>query len=640
MSLLDLAQQKGIKPLGTQVAPPSAPKPNFTGPVNPATTHPLNPLNPHNTLETPGLPGIHGEQYSQPETSVAKNFWDNLGPNLLNSGNAVSDYVNNSMDKAIQGGAAQVKQGFDTAANAKNPGQLFQAVGQLGSGAAGVISSPFAGALKPVEQGVNAFADRISNNPGVQNFANSKAGEVTSQVAENIGNYANIAETVGSFMEAPAALKEFKGAVSGVVDRALVPKEVPLNAAKVTDLYNRAIRPTVAGKSNAAQIQGANTKVLSGLQTIAENKPNLKFTDANGEVVTGKAPQTVDQLSQAIQQTKQTVFKQYDALAKQAGGQGIKVDPLNIAKELQPVIDSQSLKIANPKAIDYATNLQQRLVEAGQLTPEITQEIIQHYNEVLKAFYRNPSAETATTAGIDAMVANKLRESLDSQISSATGEQYQALKNQYGALKSMEKDVAHRATVWGRQNQVGLASNLANLASGAELVKALVTLNPADLVVGGAIKGIQKYIQYLNNPDSGISKIFSHLEQSGRPSTGSTPLPSTPGEIKGNTSPNSSITPPESQVLENNPEAGFIKNPFANMFNKVHPEDIQVMKDFIDAVRVDKKPSQQLQLDASRIAEHYGLSSPKSLSGLANSFDEYLSKNKQKYGPSFKQFPK
>lgn len=76
------------------------------------------------------------------------------------------------------------------------------------------------------------------------------------------------------------------------------------------------------------------------------------------------------------------------------------------------------------------------------------------------------------------------------------------------------------------------------------------------------------------------------------------------------------------------------------MFNKVHPEDIQVMKDFIDAVRVDKKPSQQLQLDASRIAEHYGLSSSKSLAGLANSFDEYLSKNKQKYGPSYKQFPK
>lgn len=207
----------------------------------------------------------------------------------------------------------------------------------------------------------------------------------------------------------------------------------------------------------------------------------------------------------------------------------------------------------------------------------------------------------------------------------------------------MEKDVAHRATVWGRQNQVGLASNLANLASGAELVKALVTLNPADLVVGGAIKGIQKYIQYLNNPDSGISKIFSHLEQSGRPSTGSTPPVSIPGEITGNTSPNSSTPAPESQPLEKNPEAGFIKNPFASMFDKapkIHPEDMQVMKDFIDAVRVDKKPSQQIQLDASRIAEHYGLKASKDPSGLANTFDEYLSKYKQKYGPSYKQFPK
>lgn len=62
---------------------------------------------------------------------------------------------------------------------------------------------------------------------------------------------------------------------------------------------------------------------------------------------------------------------------------------------------------------------------------------------------------------------------------------------------------------------------------------------------------------------------------------------------------------------------------------KIHPEDQQKMIDFIDYVRLRKKENLPLELDASRIAEHYGIKMPKTRAGLANEFDKTLSKIKQ-----------
>jgi hypothetical protein len=262
-----------------------------------------------------------------------------------------------------------------------------------------------------------------------------------------------------------------KGAdvITNTIDKIKTPS--PMNEVKITDLYNRAIKPTVVGKSNAGQITKANDSVISGVKSIADNKANLTFTDANGETITGQSPKSVDQFTQAIEQTKKTIFQQYDALAKQAGKEGVKVDTIPIANELNSVVDSKSLSIANPGAVKYAEALQKRLIDTGSLDATTAQEVIQHYNESLKAFYKNPSYETASNVKIDALIANKFREALDNGITNLTGKEYGALKKQYGSLSAIEKDVAHRNVVWGRQNEVGLVGNLANITSGAELIR-------------------------------------------------------------------------------------------------------------------------------------------------------------------------
>jgi len=439
-------------------------------------------------------------------------------------------------------------------------------------GGAKIASEATGGIADVFSRGFSALTDIISNSPELQKFSNTKIGNAISDTTKGAGeqvgvitqpakdaltswaqqhpDVASLITSIGktglnlSMIEGGTAAKGITGdlasqstklAERGVTEvgniasdvktlagnkiSSMLPEAKPqtipkLDEAKVLDNYNRSIKPSVAGKKTAQQISDYNSKVVTGVKSIVENKSGLEFTDDVGNVIKGETPKTVDQMSQAISQTKKSIYDKYDALATQAGEKGIRVNARNIAMNLDPVIKSKSLAISNPEAVKYAKSLQERLWTNGEIDAKTAQEVIQNYNSELKAYYRNPTPGLASNVQIDAMIANKMRTMLDDGITNATGEQYQTLKNQYGALSSIEKDVANRAQIYARQSKVGLASNLSNIASGAELVRGLITMNPADIAASLTIKGVQKYIQYLNNPDVGIQKMFNELDKS------------------------------------------------------------------------------------------------------------------------------
>lgn len=77
-------------------------------------------------------------------------------------------------------------------------------------------------------------------------------------------------------------------------------------------------------------------------------------------------------------------------------------------------------------------------------------------------------------------------------------------------------------------------------------------------------------------------------------------------------------------------EGGYIQLPDNKQQkpSKIHPEDQSEMSDFIDYTKGIYKPDnpQQLELDAARIAEKYGLPMPDTTQKLANVFDKELQK--------------
>ncbi len=478
-----------------------------------------------------GQTGMTLNQVQQPQ---------NQGQNPLSLGlNAGLNFAKDQSSQAFQGGAQQVSQGFNEIQNAQNSGgNVLKNTGNALEGAiktdAGVINSAFSGMAPltaPIGAGVNYLADKISNNPLIQKFAQSGAGKAVSRTAENVGNLSTIAAT-GAGLAGPKEIantavdtvanplkKGFENSVQTLQDAgAKSPQQVN---STILENYNKAIKPSTAGKNNFGNIVNSDKNVITAIKSIAENKPNLSFSDETGDLSQGRTPETPKELSSAVSQTKSSIFKKYDAQAQAAGEAGIKVDSTSIAKSLDDVINNEGIKVANPSAIKYAQELKSRFGNENsgfkQFSPGTTQDIIKAFNESLDAFYAKPSYETASRAAIDAGVVKGLRSSLDESINKVTGENYQQLKNQYGALSSIEKDVARRSAMIDKQsgNSAGLGKYV-DIFAGGDMVNGLLSLNPALFAKGAAQSAISRVFQYLNSPDRAIKGMFDAVEQGNR----------------------------------------------------------------------------------------------------------------------------
>ncbi len=340
-----------------------------------------------------------------------------------------------------KGGIESIKQGIGEA----NPlgkggiGGLITGVGKIASGAASVVTSPLAPVFKPLSNIIQDIGNKVADNPDVQKFAESPAGQTTAKVAETVGNYANAAGTIvgakGAIDAAPGALKaaqDFGQKADALVNEKLASTKTAMadNSPQIIDNYYKAIKPSSAGKATLSQKNAYDSNIVGAVKSIADNKANLKFLDANGEEVTGQTPKSPMDMAHAIDQTKGSIFDQYDALAKQSDKAGAQVDTTPVAEELNKVIDSQALKISHPEAIKYAQDLQSRLsVKDSEGNPTgymkldnaTSQELIKNWNSSLDAFYRNPTYDNASKAAIDAGTVKIFREQLGKTIENATG---------------------------------------------------------------------------------------------------------------------------------------------------------------------------------------------------------------------------
>jgi hypothetical protein len=298
------------------------------------------------------------------------------------------------------------------------------------------------------------------------------------------------------------------GAASGVkaAYNKLNPSEKFIESQIVKE-FTKGVKPILPGKTTPNLLNRYNDNVVSAVKTIRANKDKLNFTDETGEIIAGQTPKNITQLNDAVEQTKKTIFTQYDELAKKAGAQGLEVDVTPISNELDSIIGNKSLAITNPNAVQYAQNLKDRLSTIGKIDAQTAQDVVQNYNKSLEAFYRNPTYDNASNAAIDSVVANNMRKALDDGISGLTGAEYQALKNQYGALKAIERDVIKASLKEARKNAKGLI-DFTDILSGGQVVNGIMSLNPAMVASGATQKAIAALYKHLNDPNRAISKMF------------------------------------------------------------------------------------------------------------------------------------
>lgn len=372
---------------------------------------------------------------------------------------------------------------------------------------------------------VDAIPDSIS--PALQNYANqidkarqSFENHPLNELLGYVGLKSLVENPNGTLSDTKEAFKNTKEAVTHPVETVRSVKDDVMTKARevtqktpeevnksINEKYTKAIKPSVAGKKTASQAEAYSKKAVDAVHSIVENEPNLELVDRFGER-TGKLPQTPEEFSQAINQTKKSIYTKYNELAKTAGEKGAQVELTPIADELSKISGDKTIQDLNPSIGKYADELADRLRARGVYDSETAQSAIEQMNKSLEAYYKNPSYETASKASVDAMVANKLREGLDSVIEKAGGEGYQELKNKYGALKTIEKDVNNRALIEARKSGQSL-TNYNDLLSAGEVIKGLATKDPLSMAVGAGMKALDLYQKWKNSPNVMIRDMFT-----------------------------------------------------------------------------------------------------------------------------------
>lgn len=430
-----------------------------------------------------------------------ESFWGDL----KNAGSKFVEGISRPEPSAVRSFSPTIGAALNVAGNA---GNLLTNVAGAG------IRSAYRALPKTAQEGIGSVGKMIADNP-IVDLAKTAYGQMPQDVRNDLGNIAGIANIVPMAMGAKALSPVAKEAVN--IGRDALTLARTTNPAAIENQIgnvvrkniDKAIRPTVVGKRNAAQIQDYYDRANTAVKTIVDNKNDLMFSDAEG---IGTIPKNLNQFSEAIDQTKKSVFRKYDDMKMAAGESGAQVNLSPVVKELEGVVNNPVLNDLHPGVVQYASKRMEALSLRDKYSTSEAQDAITHLNKSLESFYKNPSYETANRAGVDAIIVNNIRKSLDNVIENTAGEGYQGLKNTYGALKSIEKEVAHRAIVDARKNAKGLI-DLTDIYTSGELVGGLLTMNPAMMTKGGIGFGIRKMHNVLNNPNRYVDKMFSGVDK-------------------------------------------------------------------------------------------------------------------------------
>lgn len=356
--------------------------------------------------------------------------------------------------------------------------------------------------------------------------------------------------TVGSFKLAKAGLarKSFDTIVSDGIEKGIKPQ------------YRGAMR------NSPIALNEYKKKASDAVAEIITRKQNLEYFDDSGDLVSkGHAPTNLAEFAQAIDQSKKQIYDQYSALSAKATQAGAKIDLSTIAEKLLAYAEDPVKQLADKSKTSYARDMAVRLMKKGTLDPKQAEVLIAELNQGLAKSFADKSVKGISE--VDGSIASALRESLDDIVMKSTGEQYQTLKNAYGALKTIEKDVGHRALIVARKNVKGLPE-LTDIFTGGDIVGGLLTANPAMVTKGMVGKGISMYYRFLNSPDANIMKMFSGAEKV----LGN--LPASVSDDVVRTAVKSNVSSPTVNPLDLPPSGAGMADDLSKKFPNLTPEEI------------------------------------------------------------------
>ncbi len=233
------------------------------------------------------------------------------------------------------------------------------------------------------------------------------------------------------------------------------------------------------------------------------------------------------QFNEAIAQSEETLFQQWNPMTTRAGERGLQIDLAPVASELRSMAKKPDIALVSPQIVPYLEHFAEMYEKQGMFTPLEAQNVVKSINAKLTEFYDKGAAATDAPATVLEPVARLLRKQLDEGIEGAIGPGWQRLRDDYKALRSMDKDVTRAVERLAKKPESALA-RFGNLVSSAEFLHGVFGLNPTALARAFGVKGATELHRFLNDPNHLIESMFTQRMR-GPPRAASVAAPLTQG---------------------------------------------------------------------------------------------------------------
>lgn len=306
------------------------------------------------------------------------------------------------------------------------------------------------------------------------------------------------------------ALGEAGGSAFGIAKdaAAALPETTASAIARVRTAGNKLVPSLVDGPPESLITRA----VKPGKNNINWNKdvgtalPLMKSAEKQlGRPITG-----VDDALEAAQVAKKGIWQQYQARLQSAGQMGATVDGNAIADAMVKSIDKRTA-LQNPGLVEKVKSIADTyrhpipLDDAEDFLQSANKDLHTYYtkNKVGQQVAMNDPEISSTVAE-----ANALRSALYSKLDQVAGPGAAQLKQAYGSLTNMEKELYGRQLVAARQAPESLSEQLSTARGAGKIAKGVLTASPGDVLEGAQNIAVSRALKARNSTDAMIARAF------------------------------------------------------------------------------------------------------------------------------------
>jgi hypothetical protein len=371
----------------------------------------------------------------------------------------------------------------------------------------------------------------------------SVAGSIVARNLPKIASLAKQGAVSGAMYGGGTALQDKKpleevamdtgvGALGGAVGASVLGTAIPAATMPVVSTVAKLTKPLQTHMSDVGQninralsTQGKKSigvylknpeKQYKAFDIMHEMAPNLTITDEAGDIVPWNPRETnFNQFAQAFKDAKDKTWEGISGAIKEATGQDLQVDAGPILDELNKVAGN---KFTTTEVRNAAAKMSDEI--ANMTTPgtsNIPIEGLTQYNKVLNTKIGGVLMGTTDNAvrDMEAGLAKQLSEAADKAVESISDGRFATLKDNYGALKTIERDLVRRAQQESRMldNSLGDFMSRYGTIEIANGIFQAATGNVGPLAKGIGAKALGAYSKNLRTPSTYLQKAFKEIDR-------------------------------------------------------------------------------------------------------------------------------